>query len=710
MIKKIYQFGSTLGFTEGDASMSDLLGGKGANLAEMAKLGMPVPYGITIPTTECNEYRKFYTGSDEKENYVAALVDDHVIPALDKIVDTIGYEPLYSVRSGGKHSMPGMMDTLLNIGLTNDNLPYWKKRLGKRSALDCRRRQISQYGKTVKGLHGFQHLWNFIKGYKYNLKSPPSSDAETVKSLKHLTKAVANFEKHYEKRFSTGFPDTLREQLIGSIVAVFNSWDSKRAKEYRALHDMDNDLGTAVNIQMMVYGNMNSKSCSGVAFSRDPATGEPGMMGEFLVNAQGEDVVAGTATPEPLENLADFNVGVASELITISKKLEIHYKEMMDIEFTVENGKLWMLQCRVGKRAGKAAFRIAHDMVFDGLISKEEAVSRVSAKQYMAMKRVRIDGVDPAPDYVGIAAGGGLVVGNVVTSAAEAKVIGATRDVILVTDETTPEDFGGMAASVGILTRTGGATSHAAVVGRSLEKHCVVGCIDLPEILGSPLITIDGASGKVWLEELTLTTGDVDDWAKCVLGWAIDATDDVMVKTSVDSNIFDGRYIATGESDYKKFTEFLYKADNDEEITECYIDLTIAGENKLDADKMLWNLVGKSDNSISETQIKQRMSALTTFTLDYLKKKAIIVPSSFSTPDEIKSLRAAGWKVVARVETIEDLLESDGIVEIDEGFAKQIGGEQVAAKLFEMMEKAGTPVRVKPKAISKNRLVFDVLK
>jgi len=603
-----------------------------------------------------------------------------------------------------------MMDTLLNIGLTSDNLDDWKSRLGECSALDCRRRQISQYATTVKGLHGFGQLWDFIKGYKYNLKSSPSSDAETVKSVKHLTKAVIKFETHYAKRFGTDFPDTLRDQLIGSITAVFNSWDSKRAKEYRELHDMDNDLGTAVNIQMMVYGNMNDESCSGVAFTRDPATGKNAMMGEFLVNAQGEDVVAGTTTPLDLTGMAVWNADIAKELDDIAMTLEKHYKEMMDIEFTVEDGKLWMLQCRVGKRSGKAAFRIAHDMAKGGLISKEEAVSRVSAKQYMAMKKVRIKGEVPEPDYQGIAAGGGLVVGSVVTSAEEAKMLGADKPVILVTDETTPEDFGGMAASVGILTRTGGATSHAAVVGRSLEKHCVVGCIDLPEISGWPKITIDGASGKVWLQPLVLTKGDVDDYAKTVLGWAIDATDKVMVKTSHDSKVLDNRYIATGGSDLGQFTQFLMKAEADTDIVECYIDLTLPGENRLDADKMLWNLVGPPNNSVNEAETHDRIKALMNLNWQKLKEKVIIVPSSFSTPDQVNKLRDAGWKVVSRVETIEELLESDGIVEIDEGFAKEIGGEHVATKLFEMMEKAGTPVRVKPKAVSKNRLVFDVFK
>jgi len=704
----IYRFGHT---TEGDASMSDLLGGKGANLAEMAKLGMPVPFGITIPTSACNSYRTDMTGSFEKEKYVTMLVDNYVMPALGEIQIELDYKPLWSVRSGSKFSMPGMMDTLLNIGLTSDNLDEWKSRLGECSALDCRRRQISQYATTVKGLHGFGQLWDFCKGYKYNLKSPPSSDAEMVKSVKHLTKVVGNFEKHYIKRFSDEFPDTLRKQLIGSITAVFDSWDSERAKEYRALHDIDNDLGTAVNIQMMVYGNMNDESCSGVAFTRDPATGDPFPMGEFLVNAQGEDVVAGTATPQPFSELAAFDHNIAVELWEIAERLEAHYKEMMDIEFTVEDGKLWMLQCRVGKRSGKAAFRIAHDMAKGGLISKEEAVSRVSAKQYMAMKKIRIKGDVPEVDYQGIAAGGGLVTGRVVTTASQAKELGKHDPVILVTDETTPEDFGGMAASVGILTRTGGATSHAAVVGRSLEKHCVVGCVDLPDLMGFPQeITIDGSSGEVWLQPLSLTKGDVDDYARTVLGWAIDANDEVMVKTPHDSSVLDNRYITTGASDIDQFVEFVKKANADDDIAECYIDLALAGENKLDADAMLWNLVGEPNDSINEIEINNRMAVLMKFKLAKLKSKAIIVPSSFSTLTEQSALRDAGWKVVSRVETIEELLESDGIVEIDEGFAKQIGGEQVATKLFEMMEKAGTPVRVKPKAVSKNRLVFDVLK
>jgi pyruvate,orthophosphate dikinase len=699
--------------TDGDATMSDLLGGKGANLAEMANLGMPVPFGITIPTTVCNEYRAMKEVA-ETTGFLCDLIDDHVMPALLEIEEELGYMPLWSVRSGAKHSMPGMMDTLLNIGLTNHNFDEWADKLGLLATLDCRRRQVQMYGTTVASMESkeFSKEWGWLLTYKYNLPAPPANEAEMILSLKHMKKAKENFETLYMTFNNKGFPETLKQQLLGSIRAVFDSWDSPRAIEYREMHDIPNSMGTAVNIQMMVFGNKNEESCSGVCFTRDPATGEAELMGEFLVNAQGEDVVAGVVTPNPISELEAFGADTAAELLMYAEKLEEHYRDMMDLEFTVEDGKLWMLQCRIGKRSAKAAFKIAHDMAFEGLISQADAVSRVSAKQYMAMKKIRVKGETPPHQYKGIAAGGGFVVGHVVTTAEQAKLVGKDKPVILVTDETTPEDFGGMAASVGILTRTGGATSHAAVVGRSLEKHCVVGCTDLPDLSGFPQkITIDGSTGRVWLEELPLTKGKVDPVASKILEWALKDANNVLIRSHIDDSVFENRYITTEGSDSKQFKDFLIKANEDDSITECYIDLTISGEEKLSSDEMLWKLVGESGNVLDTTALKERLATLIyTKGLSQLKKIAVLVPSQHCVTQEIDQLRKNGWKVVSRVTNLQELLDSDGIVVIDEGFAKEIGGEHVAAKLFKMMADSGNPVREKPKAVSQSRLVFDVLK
>lgn len=711
MPQKIYKFGNHA--ADGDRSMSDSLGGKGANLAEMANLGFDVPAGITLPTDVCNHYRGLESAADAI-GFLEHFVDDEVLPALKEISDELGYKPLWSVRSGAQDSMPGMMDTLLNIGLSVENFDEWADGIGLLPALDCRRRQVQMYGTTVAGIEPkeFAKEWGWLLTYKYNLPVVPANEAEMIKSLEHMKKARENFEKVYNHHAGVPFPESLKWQLIGSIKAVFDSWDSDRATEYRAMHDIDDSLGTAVNIQMMVFGNLNSESCSGVVFSRDYSTGEPVLTGEFLSNAQGEDVVAGTVTPNPIIELVEFDCDIAAELQAKCELLESHYEDMVDVEFTVENGHLWWLQCRIGKRTAKAAFRIAHDMAFEGLISQQTAVSRVTAKQYMAMKKIRVKGETPSHDYKGIAAGGGFVVGHVVTSANEAKIIGKEKPVILVTNETTPDDFGGMVASVGILTRTGGATSHAAVVGRSLEKHCVVGCTDLPDLSGFPQkITIDGSTGRVWLQELPLTKGKVDPVASKILEWAMKSTDGILIRSGIDDSVFENRYIMTEGSDAKQFKDFLVKADGDDSITECYIDLTISGENKLSSDDMLWKLVGDSGNVLDTAALKKRVFAmLQVNALTELKKKAVIVPSQHCMMDEVNALRNNGWNVVSRVHNLHELLESDGVVVIDEGFAKEIGGEHVAAKLFKMMSDAGKPIRQKPKAISQSRLVFDVLK
>jgi phosphohistidine swiveling domain-containing protein len=330
----------------------------------------------------------------------------------------------------------------------------------------------------------------------------------------------------------------------------------------------------------------------------------------------------------------------------------------------------------------------------------------------MAMKKVRVEGTVPKHDYDGIAAGGGLVVGHVVTTSAQAKNEGKDKPVILVTDETTPEDFGGMAASVGILTRTGGKTCHAAVVGRSLEKHCVVGCTDLLDLTGFPgQITIDGSSGRVWLTGLPLSKGKIDKYAGLILEWAIDDNSDIVIKTTHEDELLNGRYITTDGTDAVQFAAFLQKANADNSITECYIDLTLAGENQLAVDKDLWNLVGDCAPVDQQTILQDRMAALLSTPKAFpLKGIAVLVPSVYSDIHEINQLRKSGWKVVSRIKTIAELLSSDGIVDIDEGFAKDIGGESVANKLFKIMEDAGKPVRRKPKAVSQNRLVFDVLK
>ncbi len=702
MDKAVYIFGGT--GTDGDASMDDLLGGKGANLAEMSNLGMPVPLGITIPTSVCNEYAAF----GDKDDFLTELVDTHVMPALYDIVNEVGYAPLWSVRSGAKFSMPGMMDTLLNIGITEESEPFWKDRLGECSFLDCKRRLIAMYGSTVEGCDPkpFAEDWKAKQSQKYGSKKAPGSEAAVLASPKHMQKTVRFHLKYFEKMAGKEFPSELRAQLKGSIGAVFESWNSERAIEYREMHGISHSLGTAVNIQMMVFGNMNENSLSGVAFTRDPATGHNVLMGEFVRNAQGEDVVAGTATPLPLSEMAKSDPELFGQLNEIAGKLEEHYLEMMDVEFTVEDGVLWMLQCRVGKRTGEAAFRIAYDMVEEGKISKKEAVSRVTAKQYAALKKIRIEGDVPKPDYEGIAAGGGLVKGHVVTTSEEAKKVGKEKAVILVTDETTPDDFGGMAASVGILTRTGGATSHAAVVGRSLEKSCVVGTTDLPDLAGFPaIITICGSTGRVWLKDLSLTQGQPPDFANTVFGWAVELNGgNVAVKQGIEAGLTKGSYVMLGDAKADHVEQFVMNSNPPE--GPAFVDLQFSGENPLDEDDKLWGLLNAPGPDFG---FKTEARVMVLAGLAAIGN-VVIVPNAYTTAAHIKKLRKSGWKVCSRVTTIEELLESDGIVEVDPSFAKSIGGEKVAQKLYAMMEKAGQQIELRPNPVSQSRLVFEVLK
>ena len=353
----IYSFGFA-GPYIGNKSMKDLLGGKGANLAEMANLEMPVPMGITITTDVCNDYRALHI--TERDAWLSTYYADKVRPALDSLEDALGYRPLYSVRSGARDSMPGMMDTLLNIGLTKGNRHEWAQRIGGSVRLDCRRRQLEMYGATV--LHmgdAVKAVRNKVGMFKYGLKAAPGKD------FFHSPKHVHAYVKRLED--IVYIPRSPDEQIERSIKAVFNSWDSERARDYRKSEGIDDDLGTAVNIQMMVFGNSNGKSASGVYFTRNPSTGEDEPYGDVVIGGQGEDVVAGTHDTLNITDLEDnWDLCTAyAELLVIGTVLEQVYGDMVDTEFTIENGKLWMLQVRVGQREAKAAFRIAHDLCIE---------------------------------------------------------------------------------------------------------------------------------------------------------------------------------------------------------------------------------------------------------------------------------------------------------------------------------------------------------
>jgi pyruvate,orthophosphate dikinase len=479
----VYSFGG--GGADGDASMKNLLGGKGANLAEMSALGLPVPPGFTITTECCTHY--YSNGNTYPANLVEqvkaglATVERQTGKAFGDPANPL----LVSVRSGARASMPGMMDTVLNLGLNDATVDGLAKLSGdRRFAFDSYRRFIQMYSNVVLGLdhHMFEEI---LDEHKERL----DVTIDTALSAEDWERVVADYKKAVEADLGKPFPQDPQDQLWGAISAVFASWMNDRAKFYRRMHDIPESWGTAVNVQSMVFGNMGDSSATGVAFTRNPSTGEDRLYGEFLINAQGEDVVAGIRTPQALTKIAREEMGekapsmeealpeVFAQFKSVVEKLEKHYRDMQDIEFTVEQGRLYMLQTRNGKRTAKAALKIAVDLANDGVISKAEAVMRVEPASLDQLLHPTIDPASPREVIAaGLPASPGAATGQIVFSAEEAEHLGlAGEAVILVRDETSPEDIRGMDAARAILTARGGMTSHAAVVARGMGRPCVSG-------------------------------------------------------------------------------------------------------------------------------------------------------------------------------------------------------------------------------------------
>ncbi|MCG9894305.1 MAG: pyruvate, phosphate dikinase, partial [Fimbriimonadaceae bacterium] len=484
-------------FREGNATMRDLLGGKGANLCEMTNIGLPVPPGFTITTEVCTEY--YETG----KKLPSALLDE-MKAAMADIEKQMGRnfgstdKPLLmSVRSGAKFSMPGMMDTVLNLGLNPDTVAAMIEETGDaRFVYDSYRRFIMMFSDVSFGLskHSFDnHIFA-----EYKAKVGAKSDLDLTAD--HLKEVCDLFLAHVKEGAGREFPTDVWEQLALSVEAVFRSWNNDRAIVYRRKEKISDDIGTAVNVQAMVYGNAGDDCGTGVAFTRDPSTGENILYGEYLMNAQGEDVVAGVRTPVPISELEKQNPAIYKEFTDTCDKLEHHYKDIQDLEFTIQHGKLFMLQCRSGKRTGAAAVKIAVDMVEEGLIDKETAVQRVTAGHLDQLLHKRIDVKDLKaknikPIAKGIPASPGAAAGTVVFNAARAVELGsAGQKVILAREETNPDDVKGMLGSQAILTARGGKTSHAAVVARGFGIPCVAGCEALK--VGADSVVVDGVTYK----------------------------------------------------------------------------------------------------------------------------------------------------------------------------------------------------------------------
>ena len=534
-------------FQEGNKNMKDILGGKGANLAEMLKINLPVPLGFTVTTEAC---KKYYENNEDLSLDIIKEIDEEIKNLEKATGKKLGDEEnplLLSVRSGARSSMPGMMDTILNLGLNSKIVKSLEEKMDKRFVYDCYRRLISMYSDVVKGYDKniFEDILDDFKKRK-NLKS----DLElTSSSLKEI---ITIYKKKYYELAKEEFPEDPKVQLIEAIKAVFRSWNNERAKFYRKMNNIPDSWGTAVNVQEMVYGNLNEKSLTGVMFSRNPATGENKLYGEFLIKAQGEDVVAGVRTPEDITNLKKVMPECYEKLEALAKKLEKHYKDMQDIEFTVENNKLYVLQTRNGKRTGEAAIKIAVDLVREKIITKEEALLSVEpklidqvlhpvfAKDDLKMKRLLATGLNASP---------GAGAGKVYFSYQDIKKAyeKGERALILARPETSPEDIEGMNLSSGVLTIRGGMTSHAAVVARGMGIPCVSGCENLKidekkkELITEDLIikegdylSIDGSNGKVYLGNTKLLEKEITGDFKTFMDWVTEY-EKVKVRANADN-------------------------------------------------------------------------------------------------------------------------------------------------------------------------------
>ena len=534
-------------FREGNASMRNLLGGKGANLAEMTNLGLPVPQGFTITTEACTQY--YEDGRQINDEIMAEIME--YIGKMEEITGKkfgdLENPLLVSVRSGARASMPGMMDTILNLGLNEEVVNVIAKKSGnERWAWDCYRRFIQMYSDVVMevGKKYFEQLIDKMKEEK-----GVTQDIElTAADLKEL---ASQFKAEYKAKIGVDFPTDPKEQLMGAIKAVFRSWDNPRANVYRRDNDIPYSWGTAVNVQMMAFGNMGETSGTGVAFTRDPATGEKKLMGEFLMNAQGEDVVAGVRTPMPISKMAEIMPEVYEQFVGICHTLENHYHDMQDMEFTIEDRKLYMLQTRNGKRTAKAALKIACDLVDEGMITKEQAVSMIDPRNLDTLLHPQFDpkALKAAqPVAKALAASPGAACGQIVFSAEDAKAWKAAgKKVVLVRLETSPEDIEGMKAAQGILTVRGGMTSHAAVVARGMGTCCVSGCsaIAMDEenkkfvLAGKTYhegdyLSIDGSTGNVYDGKIdTVDAAIVGEFGR-IMAWA-DEFRKLQVRTNADT-------------------------------------------------------------------------------------------------------------------------------------------------------------------------------
>lgn len=656
----------------------ELLGGKGAKLAEMSTLGLPVPAGVTITTEQCNSF--FNIAREDRAQFIHSLVDD-VLSAYKSM--PFDYMPLVSVRSGARVSMPGMMDTVLNVGISIANKHEWDKRLGKETADDCFRRLIVMYSEVVLGI-------------PHEIYEDCGDNPEM-----HL--------QRFTELTDQAFPISLEDQLAACIEAVFNSWFSERAVAYRAAHGYPESWGTAVNVQQMVFGNAGDDSCSGVLFTRDFNTGEPEFIIDWLPNAQGEDVVAGTHNPLNKVAMMEWNQDAHDTLHGYASQLEEHYRDMQDIEFTVQNGEVFILQTRSGKRAALAAFRIAYDLQKWGKITKEEALARVSGREYMALTAAKVDPeYDVAADVVGTPASGNIVSGIAVLSAKDA--VACKEPCILVAKETTPDDFSGMQASVGIITQTGGITSHAAVVARGMNKTCVVGAENLKFAgLAGKRITVNGATGDIWIDkDVPVSAGEVPAFVEEMLTWTDMNTDKMLATRPEDAPADIAVYVDVSAKlatqtllsktlDALKGGRGIISFGNNTQMAES--DATFLGYFGVDA----------SGTPDGDFMVIEKVLSMGKWSAAFKKNWAIHLPNDASV-HFANVLRDKGWNVVSRVNSFKAALSTNGYVVLEQAFLDQLEREQMDFSEIEtLITKAGGEVKALPETVTRTQLIFDAL-
>lgn len=696
MEKMIYFFGR--GVAEGASESKELLGGKGFNLAQMAGMGMPVPAGFTIPTSYSTKYMSI---NDElmRKAWLYSL-SKPIMEAYSKLKDMneTDYCPLVSVRSGARVSMPGMMDTVLNVGLTTSNLGEWSSLIGERAAWDSFRRLMQMYGDVVFGIPKaeFEHIVAQEKAV-WHVENDSDLDVHALKGIVHL------YHELYQKHGRT-FPDTVEDQIIHAVEAVFASWMNERAVVYREIHGIPEDWGTAVNIQSMVFGNMNNDSATGVVFTRCPSTGEKHPVGEFLVNAQGEDVVAGVRTPDPIANMEGWNPTVYTQLMVTLNKLEEFYADMQDVEFTVENGKLFILQTRNGKRSSKAAFRIAHAFWKEGVLSIADALGRVKVSDYVTGLQCKVSPEwEDKNEFVGIAGGGGVVTGVVARDneyAIAMKNLG--KQAILVSHETTPDDIAGMAAAVGILTQTGGQTSHAAVVARGMNKTCVVGCTALPldTMKNGDPVSIDGATGKVWMAKVDVLEPEVDEYADALLcGYA--AKNGIELPDNSNENTC---YLDVEAPDLDKEISRINALLTD--TTTLMVNLTLYWDFEVKSTcEYLSHSIGmdETEQCLRIESVQKMLSAFA----EHNCKKIIVLPAWMDVKGLDELLH--GFKFLNQIETLQDLFE--GLVVVDGAVIKKLfGTKKMYNSAMKAFAAAGMVPTLAPHVLSKTDLVLQTMK